>query len=469
MTSFLRLLLVVFVLLAATAAVSEAQILDRPSRPFRGVFGGAEVPNPNRTRSELTFFADLLGGYDSNLAPEGSVPAQTNTIPASGFTGLADLVLRYWHGQAARHIEVEGRGYLTAYQLPGIEPLVGQNLRVRGQTRFDRKTRLEGNAYFTRDPFLGFGGYDALPISADAAALANPANGLTTGLSWSQTGIGAVTREWTRQAHTTASYDYTRREYVRGPGFDGHSQSAQVGHEQNVSETATQTVSWRTNYRFSNATLFEPTLFEPNRARPIKDHTVDGGFNYSKHLSRTRRLLLGATLGATRVATVSAITETPLEYWTPSGTGTIYLDFYRSWSISADYRRGVGVLDGITTEAFVSDAVVLRTGGHLNSRTDLTFAAGYSNGRTGDVLTRGDYATYIGTAQARVGIARWAAFIANYNYFSYQLGAFTLPVGVTLTTLPSSFDRHAVRFGLSLWLPLYGGFVERPGDRTGDF
>jgi hypothetical protein len=68
-----------------------------------------------------------------------------------------------------------------------------------------------------------------------------------------------------------------------------------------------------------------------------------------------------------------------------------------------------------------------------------------------------------------VGIARWAAFIANYNYFNYQLAPLTLPVGVTLTTIPSSFDRHAVRFGLSLWLPLYGGFVQRPGDRTGDF
>jgi hypothetical protein len=464
LASLVRLLLVVFILVAATAGVSEAQILDRPSRPFRGVFGGAEVPNPNRTRDELTFFADLLGGYDSNLAPEGSVPLERSDIPASGFTGLADLVLRYWHGQAARHIEVEGRGYLTSYQLTGIEPLVGQNFRARGQTMFDRKTRLEGNAYFTRDPFLGFGGYDALPISADAAALANPANGLTTGLSWSQTGIGAVTREWTRQTRTTGSYDYTRREYVRGPGFDGHSQSGQLVHEQNVTQNATQTVTWRTSYRFSNA-----TLFEPNRARPIKDHTVDGGFTYSKNLSRTRRIVLGATLGATRVATVSTFTELPIEYWTPSGTGTMYVDFYRSWSISADYRRGVGVLDGITTEAFVSDAVVLRAGGHVNSRTDLTFATGYSNGRTGDALTRGDYATYIGTAQVRVGIARWAAFIANYNYFNYQLAPLTLPLGVTLTTIPSSFDRHAVRFGLSLWLPLYGGFVQRPGDRTGDF
>jgi hypothetical protein len=446
--------------LAATAVVSEAQVLDRPSRPFRGVFGGAEVPNPNRTRNELTIFSDVLAGYDSNLAPEGSTPVQRSTIPANGFTGLGDLSVRYWRGRTARHIEIEGRGYVTAYQLTGIEPLVGQNVRVRGQTMFDRRTRIEGNAYFTRDPFLGFGGYDALPLAADAAALNNPANGLTSGLSWSTTGIASLTREWSRRVRTSAYYDYTRREYVRGPGFDGHSQSGAFGYEQNLS----QNFIWRSNYRFSNATLFEPT-----RTRPIKDHTVDGGFTYTKNISRTRRVVLGATLGATLVDTVSTVTELPLDYWTPSGTATLYMDLYRSWSIGADYRRGVAVLDGITTEAFVSDAVIVRAGGHVNSRTDLTFATGYSNGRTGDAITNGGYATYIGTAQVRVGVARWAALIANYNYFNYQIDAFTVPVGVTLTTIPSSFDRHAVRFGLTMWLPLVGGFVERPTDRTGDF
>jgi hypothetical protein len=68
-----------------------------------------------------------------------------------------------------------------------------------------------------------------------------------------------------------------------------------------------------------------------------------------------------------------------------------------------------------------------------------------------------------------VGVARWAAFIVNYNYFNYQLDALTFPPDAVLTTIPSSFDRHAVRFGMQLWLPLFGGFVERPTDRTGDF
>jgi hypothetical protein len=458
--SLLRVSLVVFLLVAATAAVSEAQILERPSRPFRGVFGGAEVPNPNRTRQELTLFADIMGGYDNNLAPEGVSAFQRRLTPASGYTGLGDISVRYWHGTATRHVEAEGRGFVTAYDLSGIEPLLGSSLHVRGQTSFDRRTRLEVNGYLARDPFLGFGGFDGLPDTAGTAALANPANGLTTGLSWSQTGIGAITREWTRRARTTASYDYSRREYIRGLGFDGHSQSALVAHEQNL----TQTVSWRTSYRFSNA-----TMFEPNRTRPIKDHTVDGGFTYTRNLSRTRRIVLGATIGATRVATVSTFTDLPLEYWTPSGTGTIYMDFNRSWSIGADYRRGVGVLDGFTTEAFISDAFVLRAGGHINSRTDLTFATGYSNGRTGDAITSGNYDTYIGTAQVRVGLVRWAAAIVNYNYFNYQFDELTLPAGVTLTAIPSNFDRHAVRFGVSLWLPLYGGFVQRPTDRTGDF
>lgn len=458
MTRTFRVLLAVFALTVLTAAVSEAQILDRPSRPFRGVFGGAEVPNPNQTRSELTLFTDLLGGYDSNLAPEGSSPAQRSVVPANGLTGLADVVLRYWHGKAARHIEVEGRGYLTAYQLTGIEPLVGQNLRVRGQTMFDRQTRLEGNGYFTRDPFLGFGGYDALPISADAASLANPANGLTTGLSWSQTGIGSVTREWSRRVRTAVAYDYTRREYIRGPGFDQHSQSATGSYEQNL----TQHFSWRASYRYSNATLFEPT-----RSRPIKDDTIDSGFTYTRNVSRTRRISFGGTAGAVRVRTISAATELPLEYWAPSGSGTVRIDLYRSWALNADYRRGLSILDGFTTEAFISDALLLRAGGHVNSRTDLMFATGYSNGRTGDSITRGNYNTYTGTAQLRVGIARWAAAVVNYNYFNYDLDELTIPEGVTLAVIPASFDRHAVRFGLSLWLPLFGGFVERPTDRTG--
>jgi hypothetical protein len=455
-----RVLLGVFFLTAAAAAVAEAQILDRPTRPFRGVFGGAEVPNPNQTRSELTLFTDLMGGYDSNLAPEGSTPVSRSLVPANGFTGLADVVLRYWHGQAARHIEVEGRGYVTAYQLTGIDPLIGQNLRVRGSTRFDRKTRVEGTAYVTRDPFLGIGGYDLLPISADAAALANPANGLTEALSWSQTGIGTVTREWTRRVRTSVAYDYTRREYVRGPGFDQHAQSATGSYEQNL----TQQFMWRASYRYSNATLFEPL-----RTRPIKDDTIDSGFTYTRNLSRTRRISFGATGGAVRVRTISAATELPLEYWAPSGSGTVRIDLYRSWALNADYRRGLSVLDGIATEAYIADAVVVRAGGHVNSRTDLTFATGYSNGRTGDSITRGNYNTYTGTAQVRVGIARWAAAVVNYNYFNYDLDDLAIPEGVTLAVIPASFDRHAVRFGLSLWLPLFGGFVERPTDRTGDF
>lgn len=459
MAPALRLSLVVIGLFAATAAESEAQILDRPQRPFRGVFGGAEVPNPNRTRQELTLFADMLGGYDSNLAPEGSTPVQRATIPASGFTGLGDVVLRYWHGRAARNIEVEGRGYVTAYTLRTVEPLVGQNLRVRGQTMFDRRTRIEGNAYFTRDPFLGFGGYDGLPV-VEALALDNPANGLTSGLSRSLTAIGALTREWSRRVRTAATYDYTRREYLRGPGFDGHSQTAAGSYEQNVS----QVWIYRAGYRYSNA-----VLYEPNRIRPIRDHTIDSGFTYTKDLSRTRRLSLGGTVGATYVQTTSTITELPLEYWTPSGSGTVRLDFNRSWFLSGDFRRGLAVLDGITTEAFITDAVVVHAGGHINSRTDLTFATGYANGRTGDAVTSGNYGTYTGTAQVRIGVARWAAVVANYNYFNYQLDALTFPPGAVLTTIPASFDRHAVRFGVSLWLPLFGGFVERPPERIGDF
>jgi hypothetical protein len=121
----------------------------------------------------------------------------------------------------------------------------------------------------------------------------------------------------------------------------------------------------------------------------------------------------------------------------------------------------------LTTESFISDAVLIRAGGHVTSRIDLMFATGYSNGRTGDALTEGTYRTYTGTAQLRAGVARWAAAIINYNYFNYDLTG--IVVTGAASTVPSSFDRQAIRFGLQLWLPLIGGYVERPTDRTGDF
>jgi hypothetical protein len=352
----------------------------------------------------------------------------------------------------------EGRGFVTAYDLSGIEPLLGSGLHVRGQTQFDRRTRFEANGYLARDPFLGVGGFDGMPDSAGAASLANPANGLTSGLSWSATAIGGVTRDWTRRTHTTVSYDWSQRDYLRGPGYDGHSQTAQMNFEQNL----TQALSWRTTYRY-----FTAELIEPGGHRPIKNDSIDGGFSYSHNVSRTRRISFGATGGATRVRTTSSVTRQPLEYWTPAGTGSMRIDLYRSWFLDADYRRGLSVIDGLTTESFISDAVLLRAGGHVTSRIDLMFATGYSNGRTGDALTLGTYRTYTGTAQLRAGVARWAAAIVNYNYFNYDLSG--IVVSGAATTVPSSFDRQAIRFGLTLWLPLIGGYVERPVERTGDF
>ena len=64
-----RLVLATVVCVCAVAADASAQMVQRPARPYRGLFGGGPTTDPNRTRSELTFTGSVLVGHDTWLSP----------------------------------------------------------------------------------------------------------------------------------------------------------------------------------------------------------------------------------------------------------------------------------------------------------------------------------------------------------------------------------------------------------------
>jgi hypothetical protein len=148
----------------------------------------------------------------------------------------------------------------------------------------------------------------------------------------------------------------------------------------------------------------------------------------------------------------------PFHYWTPSGHGTFRLGFGRSWSIAADYRRAVTVLQGVTVESFNTDAVVVETEGALSRRLDLSVSVAYSNGRTGAGDSASRFASYGGLSQLRYAIARCCAATVNYDYYYYSLQDVAgVPSGV-----PPQYDRNSVLVGFTLWLPLYGSYASSP-------
>src|SRR5262245_21525289 len=113
----LRLFALPVLLGLALPVAATAQLLERPRRPFTGLFGGGPPPDPTRPRQELTLTVNLLGGYDDNLSLTGT---DTNRPPdpnqdKAGYTRSGDVLLRYWRGTTQRSFEIEGRGYVNSY------------------------------------------------------------------------------------------------------------------------------------------------------------------------------------------------------------------------------------------------------------------------------------------------------------------------------------------------------------------
>jgi hypothetical protein len=88
-------------------------------------------------------------------------------------------------------------------------------------------------------------------------------------------------------------------------------------------------------------------------------------------------------------------------------------------------------------------------------------SAAFSNGSAGaDRASR--FQIYTGQAQLRFAVSRCCAVSANYNYYYYTSAAVDLPTG-----FPDSYDRNAIRVGMTVLLPLFGSYTDPPQRRGG--
>jgi hypothetical protein len=121
----------------------------------------------------------------------------------------------------------------------------------------------------------------------------------------------------------------------------------------------------------------------------------------------------------------------------------------RTWRAAAAYSRGVGFSEAFAQPVF-SDAFSASVSGFFNRRTDFAANAGVSVGDVGLNATGNNFKLYTGSSRVRFALAsKWALF-AEYQYYSQNIrGVLIVPEGV-----PAKIDRHGVRAGLTLWVPI---------------
>jgi hypothetical protein len=422
----------------------QAQILDLPRRPARptAVAGPADTI---RTQQDLTLEFHALGGVDDNLAPAGTGASEFEARPG-GYLGSSGARLTYDASTSRRSLNLIGRSYMNTFRNVGMTPSYGGDVSVRAQTAIGRRGEFEIRQAVRYDPYFSLGGFNVVQTDPAAPPIASgPTSAIAETRSWNNdTGVSLRQR---RSPRTTISmdYDFNKRVYETGIGFDNRTHRAILGYDHSFGRST----GVRATYRYSDMVSFDLG----GRPLPVDSHMADLGFSYAHNFSRTRRISLSGGAGAEHVETINNTTRQGLTYWVPSGYSTAQVDLGRTWTILANYRRSLSMLQGLTPQAFVTDGIDVNLGGFIAPGTDVAVMVASSNGYAGGQgAGAGQSRNYSATGQVRFAVTEWWSAVVSYTRYRYRLDeAASRALGV-----PSRMDRNAVQAGISVMIPVVG-------------
>jgi hypothetical protein len=119
----------------------------------------------------------------------------------------------------------------------------------------------------------------------------------------------------------------------------------------------------------------------------------------------------------------------------------------RTWHARAAYHRGLVYLGGVAAPLY-NDGATVETGGFLNRRVDVLFSAAYALGSLAGQGGRGQFTSYTGAVNLRIGLTHKTAAFVEGLFYDYAFDQ-----NVLLPGFPSRFTREGVRTGLTLWIP----------------
>ena len=414
-------------------------------------------PRPSRTagptRQELTLMANVLGGYDDNLtAGSGTGAGLAPTAMASGSTGYLDATLDYFRGNTFRAIRMGSTGDLHAY--PGYleGPAAGGVITADARTTVGRTLTVRASERVGYEPFFSVfspgAGSAPLPPAIGQTA---PATGLFERRSLSSNSSVSADYGWSRRDSTSLAYSYTVQQFTDDDRGNNRSHDVLTEYRRRLARG----VRARAAYQY----VTREYIIDDGAVRPTREHRIEGGPEIAKALSRRRHLTLSLGAGASHVESINSVSREPFSNWIPIGDGRATLDLSPIWSVEGGYRRGFSLLQGVTDEVYTTDTASLSTVGLVTTRIDLRVGATYSNWRTALAPDVNDEFRVYGTSlQMRVALTETVAATAGYFYYQHRYSnPEALPAG-----FPAEYDRHAVRIGLTVWIPLVGTLSPRP-------
>lgn len=441
----IRALVMTTLALAATTAFAQTAP-ERPTRPYRGLFGGNQDDDPNRTTQRLDFTFLAEGSYDDNVAAnlEAGAPGQ---YQGSGYGGAALALLEYRRGRVDRFFSVSGQSGIRRVEdrrgSGGDLDYVHHAATFLGRTKLSRSTTFAFDQRVSYQPYYSLRG---LPIYSAPESGLPPVVGVDYAIESYEsvqygTHVGidqAVGRRSNLGVGYTFNFTDFRQENERLRDFTNHAANV------TFSSGFTERTDWLANYTYQRGNYGYGRL--PG-SDVFENHEALLGIRHERRLSPSRRLFLNASGGP-------SVTYAPdqfgvrREYTGGAASAGFGVDLARSWGLRGDYRRSIRFLDGFN-QPFYSNRGTLTLSGYVTRAWSLVFNGGYD---TGEVSFSGqrNYSTALAQVQSQHALTRHIALTGTYFFYRYNYdSSVTLPDG-----LPGKLDRQGVRVSLVFWLPV---------------
>ncbi len=419
------------VLLVAAPAHGQS---PRPERPYRGLFGSTA----GDTEQSLSASASVGTGWDQNLRANAQdlSGARTGGPPISGTFGAGSASLSY---QLSRDRVTAGASSSTsARYYPSAAQHVLRTYAASAGTevQLSDSTGVSLSAYGTYQPYT----YGALfnPLFAPGVGAAPVADlELASGDTQHYTAYGAgagISHRLSQRSSIGANYSFRASERP-GPGSQGYRQHG-VGASYNHEIDKGLSVVLGYGYGVADYGGSQPL---------VRSHSMNGGLNYGKTLSFSRRTSLSFGTG-----TYAAATTTGSTHYGLAGSARLEHEIGRTWTAAAVYSRGLRFSE-TWIEPVVSDSVSVGLGGLFTRSLQFRTSLLASKGGIGFSGQNSDFTTVFGGAGLSYGLVRSVSLNVNYSYYNYMFGsAVILPPGA-----PRVLERQSVMASVSVWAPLF--------------
>lgn len=428
---------------------------SRPPRPTRREPASAgpgtfDQSRPSRdggpSRQEVSFAANIMGGYDDNLtAALGSGAGVSPEAMISGATAAADATLAYFRGNTLRSFRLETSGSLMGYPDNLENPAAGGSIDAVVKTPVGRSLGVSLTQRAAYEPLINVlsPGAGAGPVPPDMAP-PSPTSGLFERRSWNSSSGASLDSRWGRRDTTTLGYTYRVQEFTDEDYGDNTWHDLIASHRRLLSAH----VKGGVDYRYRKGEYVDSDAL----TRPTTEHRVEGVAEFVGAPSRRRSYSVLIAAGAGYLESVNTNGAT-YDSWLPTGRVRLSVNLSPTWLIDGGYQREISLFQGVTDEIYATDTASVKLAGMLSRRWSLQLGGTYSNWVTpvaSGVNDRMD--VYGASAGVRVLLSKSLAATAGYSYYLHRYSnPASLPEG-----FPAEYDRQSVRVGVTMYFPIAG-------------